>query len=204
MEKGIIRLHDKLSSDGDMLSASSSVIFNGIKAALINDLVSFPIAGHGVDRIVGTSPQWQSFCQDLHTEETNEPSSSASSGGFITIVPGADAQHQLALNDLLRRAQLSSEQAGNEALATSWAKNTVARIVGFLASWEVMIGMFLIEQLINYYYGNDLQQWCREGVFGLEPEGNLKSTWMIGPQKPRDKEYDNQQEAFQKALGAVL
>lgn len=94
--------------------------------------------------------------------------------------------------------------AAVEALGKSLAKEAIARIVGFLASWEVMIGMFLIEQLINYYYGNDLQQWCREGVFGLEPEGNLKSTWMIGPQKPRDKEYDNQQEAFQKALGAVL
>ncbi|EGQ5168563.1 hypothetical protein O0466_005015, partial [Salmonella enterica] len=32
----------------------------------------------------------------------------------------------------------------------------------------------------------------------------LKSTWQLGPKKPRDKECDNQQEAFQKAVGAVL
>lgn len=78
------------------------------------------------------------------------------------------------------------------------------RVISFLASWEVMIALFLIDQLINYYYGNDLQKWCREGVFGLEPDDKLKSTWLLGPKKPRDKEYDNQQEEYQKALGAVL
>ncbi|GAL59685.1 hypothetical protein EV102420_22_00060 [Pseudescherichia vulneris NBRC 102420] len=90
------------------------------------------------------------------------------------------------------------------AMTDALAEATVARIVGFLASWEVMIGMFLIEQLITYYFGNDLQKWCREGVFGLEPDDKLKSTWQLGPKKPRDKEYDNQQEEYQKALGAVL
>ncbi|MDJ6543262.1 hypothetical protein LEC33_26750, partial [Salmonella enterica] len=59
-------------------------------------------------------------------------------------------------------------------------------------------------QLITYYFGNDLQKWCREGVFGLEPDDKLKSTWQLGPKNPRDKEYDNQQEEYQKALGAVL
>jgi len=78
------------------------------------------------------------------------------------------------------------------------------RLISFLASWEVMIALFLIEQLINYYYGNDLQKWCRASVFGLEPDNKLKSTWQLGPKKLRDKEYDNQQEEYQKALGAVL
>lgn len=78
------------------------------------------------------------------------------------------------------------------------------QFVSFLASWEAMIGIFLIEQLIIYYFGNDLQKWCREGVFGVEPDHKLKSTWQLGPKKSRDKEYDSQQEAFNKALGAVL
>lgn len=78
------------------------------------------------------------------------------------------------------------------------------QFVSFLASWEAMIGIFLIEQLIIYYFGNDLQKWCREGVFGVEPDHKLKSTWQFGPKKSRDKEYDSQQEAFNKALGAVL
>lgn len=79
-----------------------------------------------------------------------------------------------------------------------------AEFLGVIASWEVMVGMVLIEQLITYYFGNELQQWCREGVFGLESDDKLKSTWQLGPKKPRDKEYGNQQEAFQKAVGAVL
>lgn len=91
-----------------------------------------------------------------------------------------------------------------ETISTALSVGGFADFLGVIASWEVMIGVFLIEQLINYYYGNDLQKWCRGGVFGVEPEGNLKNTWMIGPQKSRDKEYDSQQEAFHKALGAVL
>ena len=79
-----------------------------------------------------------------------------------------------------------------------------AEAIGVLASWEVMIGILLIEQLVIYYFGNDLQKWCREGVFGIEPDDKLKSTWKIGPQKTRDKAYNEQQEEFQKALGAVL
>ncbi|EGB2942328.1 hypothetical protein H7E65_003560 [Salmonella enterica] len=86
-------------------------------------------------------------------------------------------------------------------VAAKWA---AAEAISWLASWEVMIALFLIEQLITYYFGNDLQKWCREGVFGLEPDDKLKSTWQLGPKKPRDKEYDNQQEEYQKALGAVL
>ena len=79
-----------------------------------------------------------------------------------------------------------------------------AEAIGVLASWEVMIGILLIEQLVIYYFGNDLQKWCREGVFGVEPDEKLKSTWQLGTKNPRNKEYDNQQEAFNKALGAVL
>ncbi|WP_313128131.1 T6SS effector BTH_I2691 family protein [Pseudescherichia vulneris] len=84
------------------------------------------------------------------------------------------------------------------------AEGEFAEAIGVLASWEVMIGLFLIERLVIYYFGNDLQKWCREGVFGIEPDDKLKSTWQIGPKKPRDKEYDNQQKTYQKALGVVL
>ncbi|MEB5920602.1 MULTISPECIES: PAAR domain-containing protein [Franconibacter] len=65
MTKGIVRLHDKLSSGGEVISASSSMIIDGIKAALLNDLVSCPIEGHGINRIVGTSPEWQSDSEQV-------------------------------------------------------------------------------------------------------------------------------------------
>lgn len=124
-------------------------------------------------------------------------------GGKVAVDAG------LALKSLTGLLTILSDTASSnsvfvKALGEFLAKKAITKIVGFLASWEVMVGMFLIEQLINYYYGNDLQKWCREGVFGLEPDDKLKSTWLLGPKKPRNKEYDNQQEAFEKALGAVL
>jgi len=60
MTKGIIRLGDKLSSGGEVISASSTMVIEGIKAALINDLVSCPIKGHGINRIANSSPGWVS------------------------------------------------------------------------------------------------------------------------------------------------
>lgn len=65
MSKGIVRLHDKLSSGGEVLSASSTIIIDGIKVALLNDLVSCPIEGHGINRIVGASPEWQSDSEQV-------------------------------------------------------------------------------------------------------------------------------------------
>ena len=123
-------------------------------------------------------------------------------GGKVAVDAGLALKSFGGLLEVLEK--LSLKGAFLEAVGTFLAKNTVVRIVSFLASWEAMIGLFLIEQVIIYYFGNDLQKWCREGVFGLEPDDKLKSTWQLGPKKPRDKEYDNQQEEYQKALGVVL
>lgn len=60
MSKGIVRLHDKLSSGGEVISASSSTIIDGLHVVILNDLVSCPIEGHGINRIVDTSPEWLS------------------------------------------------------------------------------------------------------------------------------------------------
>lgn len=123
-------------------------------------------------------------------------------GGKVAVDAGLALKSFSGLLEVLEK--LSLKGAFLEAVGTFLAKNAIARIVSFLASWEVMIGLFLVEQLILYYFGNDLQKWCREGVFGLEPDDKLKSTWQLGPKKSRDKAYGDQQEAYQKALGAVL
>ncbi|MBU9809549.1 PAAR domain-containing protein [Rahnella sp. C60] len=60
MQKGIIRLGDKLTSGGVVMSASSTMIIEGIVAALIGDVVICPLLGHGVNRIVSTTPTWLS------------------------------------------------------------------------------------------------------------------------------------------------
>jgi uncharacterized Zn-binding protein involved in type VI secretion len=60
MPKGIIRLGDKLTSGGAVISASSTMDIEGKKAALIDDIVTCPIKGHGINRIVSTAPTWLS------------------------------------------------------------------------------------------------------------------------------------------------
>jgi len=60
MTKGIIRKGDKLTSGGEVISATSTIIIDGIMASRIGDLVSCPKAGHGINRIVGSTSQWRS------------------------------------------------------------------------------------------------------------------------------------------------
>ncbi|RKS59766.1 putative Zn-binding protein involved in type VI secretion [Photorhabdus asymbiotica] len=52
MFAGVIRLGDKLSSGGEVISVSSSIDIEGKRVALLNDLVSCPLKGHGINRIV--------------------------------------------------------------------------------------------------------------------------------------------------------
>lgn len=48
--RGIVCLGDMNTHGGSVITASSSVYFNGIQAALIGDLISCPL--HGVNKIV--------------------------------------------------------------------------------------------------------------------------------------------------------
>ncbi|TDB44164.1 PAAR domain-containing protein [Photorhabdus khanii subsp. guanajuatensis] len=52
MFTGVIRLGDKLSSGGEVISVSSSIDIEGKRVALLNDLVSCPLEGHGINRII--------------------------------------------------------------------------------------------------------------------------------------------------------
>ncbi|EKS7704197.1 PAAR domain-containing protein [Salmonella enterica] len=60
MSKGNIRLGDKLTSGGEVINVTSTSIVEGKKIALIGDLVSCPIQGHGINRIVSSEPGWMS------------------------------------------------------------------------------------------------------------------------------------------------
>lgn len=65
MGKGIIRKGDKLTSGGEVITATSSFKVEGKMAARVDDLVSCPLEGHGVNRIVGSTPQYRSDNGDL-------------------------------------------------------------------------------------------------------------------------------------------
>ena len=58
MFKGLVLLGDKTTHGGSVISASSTMIVNGKKVALIGDKVSCPIPGHGTNPIVEGSSEW--------------------------------------------------------------------------------------------------------------------------------------------------
>ncbi|WP_428943820.1 PAAR domain-containing protein [Pantoea sp. FN060301] len=60
MSKANILLGDKLTSGGTVISATSTLKINGIVAARLNDIVTCPLEGHGVNRIVSSEPAFTS------------------------------------------------------------------------------------------------------------------------------------------------
>ncbi|WP_145567082.1 PAAR domain-containing protein [Yersinia aleksiciae] len=60
MPKGFVLLGDKTTHGGSVISASSTVVVNGKKVALIGDEVSCPVTGHGTNPIVEGSSEWAS------------------------------------------------------------------------------------------------------------------------------------------------
>lgn len=57
MSNGLVLLGDKTTHGGNVISASSNIIINGKKVALVGDKVSCPIKGHGTNSIVEGSPK---------------------------------------------------------------------------------------------------------------------------------------------------
>ncbi|WP_081609206.1 PAAR domain-containing protein [Pseudomonas sp. CBZ-4] len=58
MSQGLVLLGDKTTHGGEVISASSTTIVNGKRAALVGDEVRCPLPGHGVNRIVEGCPDW--------------------------------------------------------------------------------------------------------------------------------------------------
>ncbi|WP_244863000.1 PAAR domain-containing protein [Pseudomonas sp. Pc102] len=58
MPRGFVLLGDKTTHGGQVISASSTHVVHGKLAALVGDLVSCPIPGHGVNPIVEGCADW--------------------------------------------------------------------------------------------------------------------------------------------------
>lgn len=52
----IVRKSDKTDHGGYVMTATSTMDFDGLQAALVDDLVFCPIAGHGVNPIIEGHP----------------------------------------------------------------------------------------------------------------------------------------------------
>lgn len=60
MYKGLVLLGDKTTHGGAVISASSTMIVNGKKVALVGDMVICPKDGHGSNPIIEGSTEWSS------------------------------------------------------------------------------------------------------------------------------------------------
>lgn len=60
MSKGFVLLGDKTSHGGEVISASSTMVVNSKKVALIGDEISCPVEGHGTNQIIEGSSEWSS------------------------------------------------------------------------------------------------------------------------------------------------
>jgi uncharacterized Zn-binding protein involved in type VI secretion len=58
MSQGLVLLGDMTTHGGAVISASSTTIVHGKPVALVGDMVSCPIPGHGVNPIVEGCPDW--------------------------------------------------------------------------------------------------------------------------------------------------
>ncbi len=52
MVKGVVLFGDKTTHGGQVISASSNITVNGKNVALVGDMVSCPVSGHGVNPIL--------------------------------------------------------------------------------------------------------------------------------------------------------
>ncbi|HIE4239695.1 PAAR domain-containing protein [Serratia quinivorans] len=58
MSKGFVLLGDNTTHGGEVISASSTMIVNAKKVALIGDKISCPKDGHGINSIIEGSAEW--------------------------------------------------------------------------------------------------------------------------------------------------
>ncbi|MCL6702262.1 PAAR domain-containing protein [Pseudomonas sp. T1.Ur] len=58
MSQGFVLLGDKTTHNGEVISASSTMIIRGRPVALVGDKVRCPIPGHGVNPIVEGCEGW--------------------------------------------------------------------------------------------------------------------------------------------------
>ncbi|KGM28310.1 hypothetical protein KS18_10510 [Photorhabdus luminescens] len=123
--------------------------------------------------------------------------------GLIVCKIGTDVGAMLKASSGLLEVLLERkliERGVLEATLKTLGSLAAGRVVGFLASWQVMLGVLILEWLVSLYVDNDLQKWCRSCVFGLEPVKGLEATQWIYPESQKDKLYEEQSKNFADAI----
>ncbi|KMW72196.1 hypothetical protein TI10_16765 [Photorhabdus luminescens subsp. luminescens] len=110
------------------------------------------------------------------------------------------AQFTTALKGLLEILAKRALFSAKSLMIEGGERALLCEMIGWLCSWEVMLVIFLVEELVMYFSDNDLQKWCRSCVFGLEPEKNLQSTQSIYLESHRNELCEEQRKSFADAI----
>lgn len=84
MSNGFVLLGDKTTHGGQVISASSTMIVNSKKVALVGDKIMCPIQGHGINSITQGSSEWLSDGKSVAVNGCNCECGCQ----VITIAPG--------------------------------------------------------------------------------------------------------------------
>ncbi|WP_350307523.1 T6SS effector BTH_I2691 family protein, partial [Photorhabdus viridis] len=121
--------------------------------------------------------------------------------GLYGLKGAADfMQFTKALNGLLKVLVERALLAPKNLLLEGTARLLAWEYLAWLCSWEAMLVIFIIEELVTYFSDNELQKWCRNCVFGLEPAKSLKSTQFIDSESQRNTLYEAQRKGFANAM----
>ncbi|MCW1830296.1 hypothetical protein OLZ31_26305 [Enterobacter asburiae] len=124
----------------------------------------------------------------------------ALSGGKVIADIGISVK---ALGGLLELVEKSGIRFAERGLAKGFIGFAAWESIAFLASWQVMIALFVIEQLVIYFSDDDLQDWCEASVFGVDPGELLISTEKIELLKVRNDFLKKQEDAFTQAVKVI-
>ncbi|MDH2067437.1 T6SS effector BTH_I2691 family protein [Pantoea sp. GD03673] len=108
-----------------------------------------------------------------------------------------------ALEGIMKFAVDREIMSARNILLTGTSHLLTNQIIAFLASWQAMLLIFIIEQLVIYFSDNDLQDWCEVCVFGEDPEAELISTDKIKLLDVKTELLRKQESAFNKAVKVI-
>jgi hypothetical protein len=175
------------------------VIEHGIKNKILTTSIKWVGAGAGsTASVVALLSEFKRFLQEFTGEMR---------WGYITVSLAkivADVKiNANALKGLMELIVSGGWIAEENLIVRSVMKLALWESAAWLAGWEVMIGFYLLDQLLILYYGNELQKWFDQNVFGLKAEGELLSTERISLFGIREKKIEQQKISFANALKVI-
>ncbi|WP_330985137.1 MULTISPECIES: T6SS effector BTH_I2691 family protein [Enterobacterales] len=192
-----------LSALASTINTTTSVVMpaieHGIKNQTLTSSIKWTGAGAGsVASILTLSVDVSAGVSEIMGEQR---------WGYITLSAvkvGVDMKIAAnALNELLVLLIERELIASGGILTTRIMAFATMESIAWIAGWEVMIGLYLIDQLLILYYGNELQIWCEKSVFGVKAEKELLSTEYIGLNEQRKNKIEKQKETLLSALKVI-